>query len=233
MVETHGKNLSGQIIPLTADVTDKAQVDELVKTIESKEGYLDILINNAGIAPGKTTPDGENAEELKKNLYDDVKLSDWTDTYTTNVVGPFFMSVAFLPLLQKATERTHGWSGCIVNITSISGLVRISQGHFAYNASKGATVHLNKMLASEIQSSGLKIRVNAIAPGVFPSEMTTQESDENQKSHMEKDKKGSLPSQRPGNDRDMAAAILFVTTCQYLNGQNIPVDGGYLIQVGT
>lgn len=63
--------------------------------------------------------------------------------------------------------------------------------------------------------------------------MTTQESDDKQKSQMDKEHKGGLPSGRPGNDRDMAAAILFTATCQYLNGQNIPVDGGYLIQTGT
>lgn len=130
------------------------------------------------------------------------------------------MSVAFIPLLQAATDRAHGWSSTIVNISSISGMVRITQGHPSYNASKGAIVHLNKMLATEIQGSGLKIRVNAIAPGVFPSEMTTQDSsDENQKSEMPKDKKGSLPSGRPGRDVDMAAGILFVVCCQYLNGQ--------------
>jgi len=89
------------------------------------------------------------------------------------------------------------------------------------------------MLAAEIQGAGLKIRVNAIAPGVFPSEMTTQESDDKQKSQMPKEQKGDLPSGRPGNDRDMAAAVLFCASCQYLNGQNIPVDGGYLIQTGT
>lgn len=90
------------------------------------------------------------------------------------------------------------------------------------------------MLAAEIAKSGLKIRINSIAPGVFPSEMTTQDSrDDNQKSEMPKEHKGNLPSQRPGNDRDMAAAILFAASCQYLNGQVITVDGGYLIQAGT
>lgn len=79
------------------------------------------------------------------------------------------MSVAFIPLLQAATEKTKGWSSTIINISSISGMVRITQGHPSYNASKGAIIHLNKMLATEIQGSGLKIRVNAIAPGVFPS----------------------------------------------------------------
>jgi len=129
------------------------------------------------------------------------------------------MTTGFLPLLQKATEHQYGYSGTVVNITSISGLVRISQGHFSYNASKGAQIHLNKLLAAEIAKAGFKIRVNSIAPGVFPSEMTTQESRDNQKSEMPKEHKGGLPAQRPGNDRDMAAAILFCVSCQYLNGQ--------------
>jgi NAD(P)-dependent dehydrogenase (short-subunit alcohol dehydrogenase family) len=191
-------------------------------------------VNNAGIAPGKADTSGEKtAEEARKEFFESTSVEDWTSVYTTNVVGPFLMTTAFLPLLQKSTETHHGWSGTVVNITSISGTVRISQGHFSYNASKGAEIHLNKMLAAEIAKAGLKIRVNSIAPGVFPSEMTTEESDDKQKSQMPKEKKEGLPSQRPGNDRDMAAAILFAVSCQYLNGQSIPVDGGYLIQAGT
>jgi NAD(P)-dependent dehydrogenase (short-subunit alcohol dehydrogenase family) len=182
---------------------------------------------DAGIDAGKLTPDGKNADEMKKNLFDEDRFGKqqhalhqaklipihsfdtWSDLYTTNVIGPHFLSVAFLPLLQKATERTHGWSSTIINISSISGLVRISQGHFNYNASKAATVHLNKMLACEVQSSGLKIRVNAIAPGVFPTEMTTGESKGDQKSEMEKEHKGDLPSQRPGKDRGMFFSFSF------------------------
>ncbi|KAG9832164.1 NAD(P)-binding protein, partial [Aureobasidium melanogenum] len=231
--QTYGKDISGEIIPIVGDVTKKSEIEKLVKEIETKEGYLDILVNNAGIDAGKLTPDGKNAEEMKKNLFDEDTFEDWSNLYTTNVIAPFFLSTAFLPLIQKATERAHGWSGTIINISSISGLVRISQGHFNYNASKGAVVHLNKMLSAEIQSSGLKIRVNAIAPGVFPSEMTAGESKDDQKSELPKESKEGLPSQRPGKDKDMAAAILFAASCQYLNGQNIPVDGGYLIQTGT
>lgn len=90
------------------------------------------------------------------------------------------------------------------------------------------------MLATEIAKNGIKVRVNSIAPGVFPSEMTTQDSrDDNQKSEMAKDHKGNLPAERPGKDQDMAAAILFVVCCQYLNGQTVTVDGGYTIQVGN
>jgi len=232
VVETHGKNIAGQIIPIVGDVSKKEGVEKLVKEIESREDCLCILVNNAGIAPDKTTPDGKDAEDLKKNLFGPTSVEEWTDVYATNVVGPFLMSTAFLPLLQKASEKIHGYSGTIINISSISGMVKISQGHFSYNASKGAVIHLNRMLSSEIAKVGLKIRVNAIAPGVFPSEMTTQESGDNQKSEMPKEKKESLPASRPGHDRDMAAAILFAASCQYLNGQNIAVDGGYTVQVG-
>jgi NAD(P)-dependent dehydrogenase (short-subunit alcohol dehydrogenase family) len=193
---------------------------KIYKEIESREKCLCILVNNAGIAAPKTDTSGEkSAEEAKEAFFGPTSVQEWTDSYTTNVVGPYLMSTCFLPLLQKATEHLYGYSGTIINITSISGLVRISQGHFSYNASKGAFVHLNKLLSAEIARAGLKIRVNSIAPGVFPSEMTTQESrDDNQKSEMPKEHKEGLPSQRPGNDRDMAAAILFVASCQYLNG---------------
>jgi NAD(P)-dependent dehydrogenase (short-subunit alcohol dehydrogenase family) len=205
----------------------------LVKEISNRESHLDILVNNAGIAPGKTSTHVETAQELQENLFGEGSIEEWTSIYATNAAAPFIVSTGFLPLLQKATEAQHGWSGTIINITSISGLVRISQGHFSYNASKAAQIHLNKMLAAEIAQAGVKIRVNAIAPGVFPSEMTTQESGEDQKSEMPKDRKGDLPSERPGKDRDMAAAVLFAASCQYLNGQNIVVDGGYLVSTGT
>ncbi|KAF2639378.1 NAD(P)-binding protein [Massarina eburnea CBS 473.64] len=233
VVEHHGKGIAGQIIPIVGDVASKEGVQKIVKEIESREKCLCILVNNAGIAAPKTATTADTPEELRKNLLEPTSVEEWTSIYATNVVGPYLMTTAFLPLLQAATDHQYGYSGCVVNITSISGLVRISQGHFSYNASKGAEVHLNKILAAEIAKAGFKIRVNSIAPGVFPSEMTTQESGENQKSEMEKEHKGGLPSGRPGNDRDMAAAILFAVSCQYLNGQTVAVDGGYLIQAGT
>ncbi|KAF2017311.1 NAD(P)-binding protein [Aaosphaeria arxii CBS 175.79] len=234
VAENYSKDIQGQIIPIQGNVATKEGVKKLVQEIESREKCLCILVNNAGIATSKADTSGEkSAEEARKEFFDSTSVEEWTDTYATNVVGPYMMTTAFLPLLQKSTENHPGWSGTVINITSISGLVRISQGHFAYNSSKGAQVHLNKLLSAEIQQAGLKVRVNSIAPGVFPSEMTTQESDETQKSHMPKEKKEGLPSQRPGKDQDMAAAILFAASCQYLNGQTIAVDGGYLIQAGT
>lgn len=78
----------------------------------------------------------------------------------------------------------------------------------------------------------MKVRINAIAPGVFPSEMTAGESKDNQKSEIPAEKYAHLPARRPGNDRDMANAVLFMATNQYLNGQIVPVDGGYLLKFG-
>jgi len=236
VVESHGKNIPGEIIPLVADVTSKDSIRKLVKEISSREKHLDILINNAGINGNTQQTEAKTAEEMSKNLFDDENetVDNWTDVYRTNVAQIFFMTTAFLPLLQKASDHTHGYSGTVINISSISGLVKSSQHHFSYNASKGAAIHLTKLLASEVASNGLKIRINSIAPGVFPSEMTTEGSDEQQKSSIPKEKyEDKVPARRPGNDMDMAGAVLFAATNQYLNGQIVVVDGGYLIAVGT
>ena len=234
VVEAHGKGIAGEIIPLTADVSSKHHIAELVKEVESREKCLCILINNAGIATSKQVPEGETGEDFRKNLFDpeSANFDDWAHTYKTNVAQLYFMTTAFLPLLEKATEHNPGFSGTVINITSISGNVLKSQAHFSYNASKGAANHLTKILASEVSNHGMKVRINAIAPGVFPSEMTTGDSKENQKSEMPKEKYEHLPARRPGNDKDMANAVLFAATNQYLNGQIVPVDGGYLLKFG-
>ena len=235
VVKTHGQGIAGEIIPLVADISDKKDIARLYKEIESREKCLCILVNNAGIATSTQKPMGETAEEFKKNLFEpaNANFDDWATTYRTNVAQLYFMTTCFLPLLQKATDHQYGYSGAVINITSISGLVLKSQAHFSYNASKAAANQLTKLLASEIVNNGFKVRVNAIAPGVFPSEMTAGESKENQKSEIPKEKYGHLPAGRPGNDRDMANAILFAATNQYLNGQIVPVDGGYLLKFGA
>ena len=227
VAETHGKGISGEIIPLVGDITDKKDILRLAEEVESREKYLSILINNAGIeATGKISPTGKNAEEFRDNLFhsEGQEVENWTAEYKPNVAQLYFMTGAFLPLLSRATDHQKGYSGTVINITSISGIVLKSQGHFSYNASKAAANHLTRMLASEISNQGIKVRINAIAPGVFPSEMTAGDSKDNQKSELPKDKYAHLPSERPGTDRDMANAILFAATNQYLNGQVVPVS---------
>ena len=235
VVKTHGQGIAGEIIPITADITSKEEIAKLVKEIESREKCLCILINNAGISGNTQQTEAKTAEEMKKNMFDDESstIDDWVNTYRTNVPQLFFMTMAFLPMLQKASEMQHGYSATVINISSISGIVQSSQHHFGYNASKAAAIHLTKMLASEIANNNIKIRVNSIAPGVFPSEMTAGESGEDQKSHIEKEKYEKVPARRPGKDQDMAGAVLFVATNQYLNGQTVAVDGGYILHAGA
>lgn len=111
--------------------------------------------------------------------------------------------------------------------------MRNAQGHFSYNAAKGATVHLSKLMSAEFERCD--VRVNSIAPGYFPSEMTTGRSDPStRKSELADDKiqaKGYVPAGRAGSDQEMAQAVLFLTKCAYVNGEVVAVDGGVLNQV--
>lgn len=233
--ELYSKEIPGQIIPIAADVTSKESIQKLVDEISAKESKLHILINNAGISSPTQNTDPADPKALQEELFNNQStVEEWEQVMRTNVTQLFFTTTAFLPLLNKGTEDEHAWSSTVVNISSISGLVKSAQHHFAYNASKAAAVHVTKMLAHEIASSQLKIRVNNIAPGVFPSEMTTEGSDEKQKSTLPKEKfEGKVPAGRPGKDEDMGSAVLFTVSNQYLNGQTIVVDGGYLLAAGT
>jgi len=237
VVETYNKDIEGEIIALQGDVTKKSEVARLYQEISSREKCLCILVNNAGISSTTVETDAKgSAEEMKKSLFDNESVTekDWTDTYQTNVASIYFMTSAFLPLLQASSEHFPNWSASVINISSISGFVRGAQHHFSYNASKAAAAHLTRMMASEITSANrLKIRINSIAPGVFPSEMTAEESDEFQKSHIPAEKyKDKVPAGRPGRDIDMAQAVLALASNQYIVGQTILVDGGYSLELG-
>ncbi|KAI9928721.1 hypothetical protein ASPWEDRAFT_342466 [Aspergillus wentii DTO 134E9] len=232
VTELYSNNICGQIIPITADVTSKESIRGLVEEISSREKELHILVNNAGVASETLNTDAEGAGSLRKELFENEnsRLEDWERAFRTNVPPLFFTTFGFLPLLEKGTASDSNWASTVINISSISGVIKKSQHHFAYNASKAAAVHLTKMLAHEISSSNVNIRVNNIAPGVFPSEMTAQSSDEKQKSSISKEKyEKKVPAGRPGRDEDMAGAILFAAANQYLYGQTVVVDGGYVL----
>lgn len=181
----------GQIIPLQGDVSKKDECIRLAKEIGEKEpNGITALINNAGIARDSNTsfskngqPDMKDAEAISKHLLRS-EPENWAETFETNVTAQFFMSAAFIPLLAKGTANSqYTMSSSIVNISSISGLMKgSSNGQFAYASSKAAFIHLTRQLATTLKDAG--IRVNQIAPGIFPSEMTTQESDDKQKSEL-------------------------------------------------
>lgn len=157
----------------------------------------------------------------------------WADTFETNVAAQFFVSAGFLPLLAKSRDATPGYTPSIINITSISSVMKGSSGgQFAYSCSKAAFIQQTRNLATTFAEA--KVRVNSIAPGVFPSEMTTGKSDENQKSEVD-DSKASTPAGRYGKDTDMGACLLFLAgrSGVFLNGQIVYPDGGKFQHVFT
>lgn len=146
--------------------------------MESKEPKgIHLLVNNAGIARDQATsfsangqPTMTDAKAVSEHFLKSTSES-WLETFNTNVVGQYFMAMAFLPLLAKARENTPNYASSIINVSSISGFMKGSSGgQFAYASSKAAFTHLTRMLASMF--ADVKVRVNCIAPGIFPSEVS-------------------------------------------------------------
>ncbi|KPA39455.1 nad h-dependent oxidoreductase, partial [Fusarium langsethiae] len=201
----------GSIHVLPGDVSSKDEAIRLAKEVgENEPNGIQLLVNNAGIARDDETkfssvgePDMSDAQAISDHFLQ-TKPEQWAETLQTNVAGPYYMSVAFLPLLAKGGKVTPGYTSQIVNVSSISGAMKgSSMGQPIYATSKAALTHLSRMLATLCKD--VKVRVNVIAPGLFPSEMTTGKSDEGNKSKIEK--KMSNPAGRPGHDTDMAATV--------------------------
>jgi NAD(P)-dependent dehydrogenase (short-subunit alcohol dehydrogenase family) len=169
-------------------------------------------------------PDMSSADSISEHFLRSEE-QQWLDTFHTNVAGQYFMSMAFLPLLAKGTSQTPGYSSQIVNVSSISGAMKgTSGGQFSYASSKAAFTHMGRMLATTFKD--VKVRVNTIAPGVFPSEMTAGNSGEDNKSQLNMEM--SNPAGRPGHDTDMGATILFLAGNGgvFYNDQILYPDGG-------
>jgi len=230
----NGKDIDGEIIPLQADVSKKEDIARLYDEISGREKCLCILVNNAGISGATFQQEAQTPEEAKSNLFtnSDATFEEWESLYRTNVAQIYFTTTAFLPLLAHSTEEHEDFSGTVINIASVSGLIKDSQHHPAYNASKAAAIHLSRMLANIVAKNRFKIRINTISPGVFPSEMTTGDSGKDQKSYIPKEKYDKVPAHRPGNEKDIARAIVHLVVNQYINGHNELVDGGYNLMDG-
>ena len=241
-VKTWGQSLKhpkGQLIPMQLDVGDKDSIQQLVKEISKNEKHIDLLVNNAGISKGSTEVErgDESAKELSEELFNE-DMKNWMDVYNTNVIGCFFTTCAFIPLLSAAVRKNNGvpeYTPSVINIASMSGITRTTQHHFKYNVSKAAAIHLSTLLAQELRRKAVNIRVNNISPGIFPSEMTVKESDELNKSYIDHqggkwgEEKG-VPAGRPGRDEDMAQAAIMLACNQYAYGQTFAIDGGYLLE---
>ena len=169
----------GSIIAVQMDVTSKPGIQAAVSHIASKEKYINLLVNNAGVS-GMSYGDssfpskGTSIADISSTLFNTGDFEGWKDMYAVNVASYYFCSVAFLPLLVACNENGFEESGNVLNISSISGITKDSQnGQFCYNASKAGTVSLTEQLAWELKREGIEIRVNTLAPGYFPSEMVS------------------------------------------------------------
>ncbi|KAG8773817.1 Splicing factor [Ceratobasidium sp. 428] len=237
--QEHGPKADGHLIPLELDVTDKTSIKNAVQTIQQNEGKLDLLFNNAGQSGPKSpffndesAPENKDPHTLGSAMFDAEEFEEWNNLYTINTSSIFFVTTAFLGLLHKASEERGAWSAGIINTSSISGQMKRSQNHFAYNSAKAATIHLTKMFATELALKNIPVRVNSIAPGMFPSEMT-----DHQGKHLPAEKVDSIgkgvtgvPMKRGGVETDMAGAALFLASpaSYYVTGQILTVDGGYI-----
>lgn len=239
--DEHIKSAGGSLNPLELDVNDKSSIQNAVQLIEKSDGYLNILVNNAGVKSQKTDVDSaeEDVDKFVKSLFS-LEREDWFKTLETNVIAVYYVSVAFLPLLIKGNEKyrsTHETGtphpSSILIISSMSGITQETQGgQFPYQVSKAGAIDLTSLLAKEFGRPKINVRVNSIAPGYFPSEMTTGESNEQNKSHVSADnyrEKKDVIADRAGRDEDMAQAALSLVCNQYINGQILSVDGGWLI----
>ncbi|KAJ3777508.1 NAD(P)-binding protein [Lentinula raphanica] len=236
-VNTWGNSLAhpeGQLIALECDITDKKSIQKLVEQVKLKEKNVDVLVNNAGITIGSSEVEkgDESAEKFGEELFGE-DLAKWEDVYRTNVIGYFFTTAAFIPLLAATSTVHPGRTAAVINNTSVAGMTRTSEHQFKYNVSKGAAISLTTFLSQELRRKRVHIRVNSVAPGLFPSEMTTEESNETNKSAIpigdDFGAKEGIPAGRPGRDEDMAQAVLMLACNQYAYGQTIAIEGGYLL----
>lgn len=222
----------GSLHGLAGDVSSKDECIRLAKELEQKEpNGIQLLVNNAGIARDTNTgfakngsPDMSSPEAISEHFLRSEE-QQWQDTFHTNVTAQYFMSMAFLPLLAKGGKVHPGYSSSVVNVSSISGAMKgSSQGQFAYASSKAAFTHLSRMLA--LAFAEVKVRVNVIAPGVFPSEMTAGSSGDDNRSEL--DMSSQNPAGRKGLETDMAATILFLASRggTFYNEQILYPDGG-------
>ncbi len=199
------EGFDGRAIALGVDVTDAGAVRGAVRTAETELGPITILVNNAGVA--EVAP----ALELDE--------SDWDRVVDTNLKGAWLMAQE---VARHMVRLGHG--GSIINIASLAGLVAVKQ-LAAYCASKAGLIQLTRALAIELAPHD--IRVNAIAPGYFETEMNQEYlSGPAGKRLVER-----LPLRRLGEAADLDGALLLLASddSRYMTGGVITVDGGHTL----
>lgn len=177
------------------DVSDFEAAKETVAAIKADFQSVHILVNNAGI-----TRDG---------LVAMMKEDDFDKVISTNLKGAFNMIRHCTGLFLRSRE------GCIINISSVSGLIG-NAGQANYAASKAGLIGLTKSVAKELAPRG--IRCNAIAPGFIRTDMTEQQG--------ENPLLGMIPLGKMGEVQDVADAAAYLCTAKYVTGEVLRIDGG-------
>jgi NAD(P)-dependent dehydrogenase (short-subunit alcohol dehydrogenase family) len=199
LVEAAGR----RAVAVETDVADPDQCTRLVDTAVAELGGVHVLVNNAGI--GTAVPATREAPEEFRRVID------------VNLNGCYWMA--------QACGRVMPPGSSIVNISSVLGLTTGGLPQAAYSSSKAAVIGLTRDLAQ--QWTGRKgIRVNALAPGFFASEMTDQYPDGYLDAMAPR-----IPAGRKGDAEELAAALVFLASdaAAYVTGQTLAVDGGMTI----
>ncbi|WVQ74296.1 hypothetical protein IAR50_003893 [Cryptococcus sp. DSM 104548] len=203
-----------QVVIHAADISDRSAVISLIAGFTK----LDVLINCAGIVlPDTPSTHHTPLPELQAALLSS-SPDTWSRTFSTNVEAPYFLSASALHLLAAAPS-----GGRIINISSIGSIMSDPNTHQpAYQASKAAVNHLTRLLASKFREHG--VRVNAISPGYFPSQM---QDASNPKSMLARAKE-LVPVKRGGEEEDAAGTAIYLASRagSYVNGQTIVLGGG-------
>ena len=197
----------GRAIAIEADVTDRAAMAGAFDAAEKEFGTVTILVNNAGIAHGGRAID--------------MTPEEWRKVLATNLDAVFYNA-------QEAARRMLAANkpGAIVNIASVLGL-SVARGVAAYATAKASVLQLTKALAVELAFKG--IRVNAIAPGWFVTEI----NDEYLMSEAGAAIKRDIPMGRFGASGDLDGALLLLTSDagSYMTGATLVVDGGQVVGI--
>ncbi|KAI7086648.1 hypothetical protein KC356_g4849 [Hortaea werneckii] len=225
----------GNLIPIQGSTTSHDDLQKVVDQITQETGYIDLLVNNAGMTTFDSSPNARpmptaqsSVSEVRDYFFNYRPQQVWTDTLETNVGAIFTTSMAFLELLDAGNKRrTKGApTSQIVTIGSVGGLNRFTTS-FIYNASKAGAHHLMKNLGSFFVP--FDIRCNVIAPGWFPTDMTTAVSKQWESTGGVMPRE-LVPQQRMGNQEEMAGTILYLASKAggYCNGNVMVIDGGFL-----
>ncbi|MGK9267005.1 SDR family oxidoreductase [Bacillus inaquosorum] len=200
-VEAITKN-GGRAIGVEVNVTNKVSVDQMVDKTLEEFGRIDILVNNAGIS--------------QKVTVQDMTLEDMKRVFNVNMFGLFLCTQAVLETMKKQQY------GRIINLSSVSA--KRGGGVFGgahYSASKAAVLGFSKNLAREVGKDG--ITVNCVAPGLVNTEIWKSLPKEDAKKVID-----SIPLGRPGETKEIAAAITFLAAkeASYITGEEIDINGG-------